>query len=106
LRLERAVAGEVAVLVRRNSDAKEVKRALKGMGSKAAVLRLDAVRGREFAGVVIYDASEAAYAPRHPINARGLYLAVSRALHALAFVSMGKPTKLLDGIPHELLHRI
>lgn len=104
-RLEREVSGQVVVLVRRNNDVKEVKRALKGMGSSAAVLRVDAARGREFAGVIIYDASEAAYASSQPINARLLYLAATRALHALVFISLGRPTKLLEGIPRDLLRR-
>lgn len=105
MRLEREVTGQVAVLVRRNNDAKDVKLALRGMDSNATVLRVDAARGREFAGVVIYDASEAAYASNQPINARLLYLAATRALHALVFISLGRPTKLLEGIPRDLLRR-
>lgn len=105
VRLERAVTGQVAVLVRRNNDAEDVKLALKGMHSNATVMRVDAAKGREFAGVVIYDASEAAYDSSQPINARLLYLAATRALHALVFISLGAPTNLLNGIPRDLLHR-
>jgi DNA helicase-2/ATP-dependent DNA helicase PcrA len=55
----------------------------------------DAVKGLEFDGVVVLDADEENF-PARPLDARLLYVCLTRALHKMAVFYRGRPTKLLE----------
>ena len=54
-----------------------------------------AVKGLEFDGVIFADAGESAY-PDDDLNARLLYVGLTRPLHRLALLYSGARTKLLN----------
>ena len=54
----------------------------------------DAVKGLEFDAVIILDASKNDYPPK-PLDARLLYVCLTRALHRMAAFHSGSPTPLL-----------
>ncbi len=54
----------------------------------------DAVKGLEFDGVVVLDADEKSF-PSRPLDARLLYVCLTRALHKMAVLYAGAPTELL-----------
>ncbi len=54
----------------------------------------DAVKGLEFDGVIVVDADETNF-PARPLDARLLYVCLTRALHKMAVFYEGKPSALL-----------
>lgn len=57
------------------------------------MLRVDTARSREFDGIVVDDASEAAYASIQPIKA----CLAARTFQVLVFIALTRPTQALEG---------